>query len=102
MAALAHIVRAEAEVDSDVAAVDALPIDVLSSMFFTDSLSSSIGLHLALFAQQVFFLGRVLHLQLSLAVLKTTKVRLLAASALVESALLHSECKHRGFVCVAL
>ena len=62
VASFAHVVCAEAEVDSDIAAVDALPVDMLSTMLLTDSLPSAVGLNLALFAQQVFFLGRVLHL----------------------------------------
>ena len=62
VASFAHVVRAKAEVDSDVAAIDALPVDMLSTMLLTDSLPGAVGLNLALFAEQVFFLRRLLHL----------------------------------------
>jgi len=54
MATLAHVMGTVTEVDSDRAAENALPIDVLRTMFFTDSLASTILLQLAFLAQEVF------------------------------------------------
>ena len=54
MATLAHVMSTVTEVDSDRAAENALPIDVLRTMFFTDSLASTILLQLAFLAQEVF------------------------------------------------
>ena len=90
MATLAHVVSAKAEVNCNIAAKDALPVNVLGSMLFAHGLASSILLQLAVFAHEVFLLRlRFFDAKLCLTVLHTSEVWLFALGTLVECALIH-------------
>jgi len=60
VAPLAEVVRSEAVEESHAAAEHALPVDLLLSMLLAVVLARAIGLHLALLAAQVLFLGVLL------------------------------------------
>lgn len=94
MAPLAKIVSAVAEVDCNVAAEHAFPVYVFGAMLFTGFLTCSESLQLAVFAQQVFFRGRLLDILLYLAIDHTSEVWLGAFITLVEGAGMHGESFH--------
>ena len=88
MAALAHVVRAEAAEEGDAAAELALPVDLLGAVLLALGLTSSNRLEQAFLAEKVLLLGLLLlgvgHLLF--AVDEAAEVGLLAVVALVERA----------------
>ena len=101
VAPLAEVVRSEAVEESHAAAEHALPVDLLLSMLLAVVLARAIGLHLALLAAQVLFLGVLLDALLHLAVNHSAKVGLLAVVALVECAAVHRELEKLALVVVS-
>ena len=100
VASLAEVVRAKAVEEGHVAAEHALPVDLLTTMLLAFVLTSTIGLHLALLAAKVLFLGVLFDAKLHLAVNHATKVWLLAVVTLVECAAVHCELEQLAFVVV--
>ena len=86
VALIAEVRRAKAVVKSDRAAEVALPINLLFTVLLAFFHTSSVGLHLALFAAKVFLLYLVFIVELLLAVNHASEVWLLAVIALIESA----------------